>query len=364
MKQVLIVGAGRIGTTVAELLAASGAYTVTLIDRRSPPRDLRGVRFLTVDAADATSLAAACQGQQAVLSTAPFYLNTGIAGAALAAGAHYLDVTEDVATTAAIRALADGADSAFLPQCGLAPGFVGIVGAELARRFDTAQAVRLRVGALPRYPLNRLKYNLTWSTDGLINEYCNPCTALRGGKPVELAPLEGLEHLSLDGVEYEAFNTSGGLGTLAETLAGKVDILDYKTIRYPGHAEALKLLLEDLGLNRRRDLLKEIFESSLAETAQDVVLVVVSATGRRRGHLTQETFARTILGGSGPDDTAIQRTTAAGAAVALDLLLGGQLPTRGFVRQEDIRLADFLANRFAGPFAEPALLDERGRRRA
>jgi saccharopine dehydrogenase-like NADP-dependent oxidoreductase len=364
MKQVLVIGAGRIGITVADLLAGSGAYAVTLADRRPPSRDIAGVRVLALDAGDEAALAAACAGQSAVIGTAPFYLNAGIAGAAKAAGAHYLDVTEDVATTGIVRRLAADAATAFVPQCGLAPGFVGIVAADLARRFDRAQALRLRVGALPRFPLDRLKYNLTWSTDGLINEYCNPCLALRDGRPVELAPLEGLERLSLDGIEYEAFNTSGGLGTLAESLAGKVDTLDYKTIRYPGHADALKLLLEDLGLARRRDLLKEIFESSLPETAQDVVLVLVSATGDRRGHLTQETFTRAILGGSGPDDTAIQRTTAAGVCVALDLLLQGRLRQRGFVRQEDIALADFLANRFAGPFAETAGGDERRRRRA
>ncbi|MFX9180922.1 saccharopine dehydrogenase C-terminal domain-containing protein, partial [Acinetobacter baumannii] len=96
-------------------------------------------------------------------------------------------------------------------------------------------------GALPLYPTNGLKYNLTWSTDGLINEYCNPCEAIVDGQMREVLPLEGLEHFSLDGLDYEAFNTSGGLGTLCETLEGRVDSLDYKTVRYPGHREIVKL---------------------------------------------------------------------------------------------------------------------------
>lgn len=353
MHAILVIGAGRIGGAAAAALARHRGYAVTLADRVTPPRLPDRVRFLALDAADPAPLAAACRGKTAVLSTAPFFLNAAIAKAARDAGSHYLDVTEDVAATQAVQDLARGAATAFVPQCGLAPGFVGIVAHDLARRFESPRAVRMRVGALPRYPNNRLKYNLTWSTDGLINEYCNPCEALRGGRRVWLEPLEGLERLSIDGVEYEAFNTSGGLGTLCETLAGRVDMLDYKTVRYPGHCEALKLLLEDLGLARNRAVLKEIFEASLPETSQDVVLVFVTASGMRGGHLVQETFSRTILGGAGPDATAIQQATAAGLCAVLDLLLTGALPQSGFVRQEDVPLPAFLANRFAGVYAEP-----------
>lgn len=351
MKRVLIVGAGRVGVTIAANLVRGRTYAVTLADQRPPQRLPVGAAFERLDAHDAAALDAACRGCAAVISAAPFFLNAEIARAAKAAGAHYFDLTEDVATTKAIRALAEGAATAFAPQCGLAPGFVGIVAGDLAKRFDETRAVRMRVGALPRYPANRLKYNLTWSTEGLINEYCNPCEALRDGKLVSLQPLEGLEPLMIDGVEYEAFNTSGGLGTLCETLAGRVDTLDYKTIRYPGHCETLKLLLDDLGLRHKRAMLKEIFEAALPGTAQDVVHVLVTASGLRGGQLAQETFTRTVFG-TGADDTAIQRTTAAGACVLLDLVLSGRLPQHGFVRQEDVPLDLFLANRFAGVYGE------------
>jgi saccharopine dehydrogenase-like NADP-dependent oxidoreductase len=351
MKRVVIAGAGRVGTTIATSLIRSRAYAVALADQRPPQRLPVGAAFEKLDAHDAAGLDALFRGKTAVISAAPYFLNAEIARAAKAAGAHYFDLTEDVATTKAVRALADGAETAFMPQCGLAPGFVGIVAGDLSKRFDSVRSIKMRVGALPRFAANRLKYNLTWSTDGLINEYCNPCEALRDGKLVSLQPLEGLEPLMIDGAEYEAFNTSGGLGTLCETLAGRVETLDYKTIRYPGHCEILKLLLEDLGLSRKRDVLKEIFESALPGTPQDVVHVLVSASGLRGGQFVQETFARTVFG-LGPDETAIQRTTAAGACVALDLVLTGRIKAQGFVRQEDVPLDLFLANRFAGVYGE------------
>ncbi|WP_225974751.1 saccharopine dehydrogenase family protein [Arachidicoccus ginsenosidivorans] len=108
-----------------------------------------------------------------------------------------------------------------MPQCGLAPGFISIAAYDLCQQFDSLQSVRLRVGALPQYPVNRLKYNLTWSTNGLVNEYCNPCDAIVDGKRTQVLPMEGLEHFMADGIDYEAFNTSGGLSALAEVLDGK-----------------------------------------------------------------------------------------------------------------------------------------------
>ena len=125
-----------------------------------------------------------------------------------------------------------------MPQCGLAPGFVSIVAQHLTRQFDTLDTVNMRVGALPPFPTNALKYNLTWSTDGLINEYCNPCEAIHDGRSVEVLPLEGLEHFSLDGVRYEAFNTSRRpRHAVRNARRARSAKLNYKTIRYAGHRE-------------------------------------------------------------------------------------------------------------------------------
>jgi len=175
VRSVAIIGAGKIGAVVAGLLARSGDYEVTAVDRsaaalESPPGGA-AIRRRRLDIADPLALDRALAGQFAVLSAAPYHLTLAVAQAARRAGAHYLDLTEDVAATRAITALAAGAETAFIPQCGLAPGFVSIVAADLARRFDELHDVRLRVGALPRYPSNALNYNLTWSTDGVIKEY-------------------------------------------------------------------------------------------------------------------------------------------------------------------------------------------------
>jgi saccharopine dehydrogenase-like NADP-dependent oxidoreductase len=355
MKRIAIVGAGNIGSTIARMLADTGDYAVTLADSRPAPatREPR-IRRVMTDAADPAALAALMQGQFAVLSAAPYHLTAGIAAAAKAAGVHYLDLTEDVASTRAVKALAQGAQTAFIPQCGLAPGFISIVAADFARRFDTLHDLRLRVGALPTYPSNALNYNLTWSTDGVINEYCEPCEAIVDGQLRATSALEECETFSLDGVAYEAFNTSGGLGTLCETLAGKVRNLNYRTIRYPGHAAIMKMLLNDLRLRDRRGVLKDILEHALPATMQDVVIVFVTVSGLKNGRLVQETYANKIYAQeqAGQMLSAIQITTASGACAVLDLLVQGRLPQAGLVRQEEIALGDFLAGRFGRVYAQ------------
>jgi saccharopine dehydrogenase-like NADP-dependent oxidoreductase len=182
----------------------------------------------------------------------------------------------------------------------------------------------------------------------VINEYDEPCEAIADGELREAAPLEELEEFSLDGIRYEAFNTSGGLGTLCETLQGKVRQLNYKTVRYPGHRNIMKTLIQDLRLGERRELLKDVLEHALPATQQDVVLVFVTVSGYRGGQFLQESYANKIYGAevNGVVRSAIQITTAAGICTMLDLLAAGVLPHKGFVRQEEVSLATFLSNRF------------------
>ena len=214
----------------------------------------------------------------------------------------------------------------------------------------------MRVGALPKFPSNALNYNLTWSTDGVINEYCEPCEAIVNGRLRETQPLEECEEFSLDGILYEAFNTSGGLGTLCETLAGRVRNLNYRTIRYPGHAAIMKALLNDLRLRDRRDLLKDILEHAVPVTLQDVVIVFVTVSGMRQGQLVQETYANKIYSAplGGRMRSAIQITTAGAICAVLDMLADGHLPQSGLIRQEEIALQPFLANRFGRHYAAPS----------
>jgi saccharopine dehydrogenase-like NADP-dependent oxidoreductase len=374
---ILVLGAGKIGRTIATLLSRSGDYAVTVAD--SEPVALERVEGLVpsaarlaLDATDPAAVRAALAGKDTVLSALSFHHNPLVAEAALAAGTSYFDLTEDVATTLRVRELSSraGEGQIFMPQCGLAPGFVSVVASDLARRFEKPETVHMRVGALPRFPTNALKYNLTWSTDGLINEYCNPCDAIVRGKRREVLPLEGLEHFSIDGVRYEAFNTSGGLGTLCETLEGKVSSLDYKTVRYVGHRALATFLVDELRLGDRRALLKDILESAVPATFQDVVIVFCTASGLRRGELVQIVDARRIYNQTldGENWSAIQITTAAGAATMIDLFAQGKLggagsARRGFVKQEEVSLEAFLGNRFGQAYASsltPRLVWEDG----
>jgi saccharopine dehydrogenase-like NADP-dependent oxidoreductase len=315
------------------------------------------VTKVAADLTQGDTLAKLLGGKYAVLSAAPYHATRLIAESAKTAGAHYLDLTEDVASTRAVKQLAKGARTAFIPQCGLAPGFITIVASDLASHFDQLQDVRMRVGALPKFPSNALNYNLTWSTDGVINEYCEPCEAIVNGQLRETQALEELEEFSLDGILYEAFNTSGGLGTLCETLAGKVRNLNYRTIRYPGHAAIMKALLNDLRLRDRRELLKDILENAVPVTLQDVVIVFVTVSGMRGGQLVQETYANKIYAApmGGRVRSAIQITTAGGICAVLDMLRAGHLPQSGLIKQEEIGLEAFLANRFGRVYATPAV---------
>ncbi len=356
MKKVMLVGGGKIGVAIAELLGSTGDYSLTVADRdaasleRMPNLNLSTLRM---DIADADALAKAARGHDILVSAAPYHLTPVVAKAAKEAGAHYFDLTEDVESTRVVKGLARGAETAFVPQCGLAPGYISIAAFDVAKRFSKLREVAMRVGALPVFPTNALKYNLTWSTDGLINEYCNPCESIRDGEKIEVPALEEIEAFSLDGVDYEAFNTSGGLGTLCDTLEGKVENLTYKTVRYPGHRDIVKMLVRDLRLAHRRDLLKDVLEAAIPITYQDVVLVFVTVTGEMEGRLTQQSYAKKVYAQTvnGKLMSAIQITTAAGVCAMVDLLVQGKLPQAGFVRQEQADHHDFISNRFGRYYA-------------
>jgi saccharopine dehydrogenase-like NADP-dependent oxidoreductase len=354
--KVVLAGAGKIGEAIVALLAPTGDYELTIVEQDAAKLEAfakQGLATVACQVGEERAIEPALEGKDAVISACPYYLTPHVAKAAKNAGVHYFDLTEDVASTRVVKQLAEGAGTAFVPQCGLAPGFISIAAHHATLGFEKLRDVRMRVGALPIFPSNALKYNLTWSTDGLINEYCNPCEAIVDGELREVPALESAEEFSLDGTTYEAFNTSGGLGTLCETLAGRVENLDYKTVRYPGHRDIVKMLVRDLRLGMNRGVLKDVFEAAIPMTTQDVVLVFVTVTGWKNGRLTQETFVRKVYASlvNGRLLSAIQLTTAAGACAMLDLHREGRLPAKGFVRQEEASLDDFLANRFGRHYA-------------
>jgi saccharopine dehydrogenase-like NADP-dependent oxidoreductase len=363
MHKVLILGAGKIGALISGLLAESGDYDVTLGDVNSSSAESvvkahgsRNLRAVAVDAGDPKALDHhfGLHKPHAVISSLPYYCNPAVAKAARKGNAHYFDLTEDVEVTKAVRRIARGASKAFVPQCGLAPGFISIAANELTKHFDELRSIKLRVGALPQHPNNVLKYSLTWSTEGLINEYGNPCQAVVDGKLIESAPLEGLEEIEIDGTLYEAFNTSGGLGSLAESYGKQCEQINYKTMRYPGHCAQMRLLMNDLKLNTDRATLKRVLEHAVPQTLQDVVIVYAAVAGKQDGELREENYVNKIYPQviAGRLWSAIQVTTAAGITSVVDLVLASPRRYQGFVAQEQFNLPEILDNRF-GQFYAP-----------
>lgn len=359
MPRVLLLGAGKIGRAIAAMLHSAGDYELLVADADPAAlevlRQIVPVQTAMCDAGNADELRKLMTDRDAVISALVFSANPLVAQVAVETSTSYFDLTEDVATTRAVRSLSTScpAGCILMPQCGLAPGFISIIANHVMQQFDSLDSVHMRVGALPQFPSNALKYNLTWSTDGLINEYCNPCEAIHERRYLEVLPLEGYEQFSLDGVRYEAFNTSGGLGTLCETMQGKVRELNYRTIRYTGHRDLMQFLLGNLRLSERRSLLKDILENAIPITYQDVVITFVNVSGTRHGQYEQISDARKIYHQKIGERhwSAIQITTSAGICAAVDLHFTGKLPQQGFVRQEDVSFDDFLSNRFGRYYA-------------
>ncbi|MEN2978250.1 saccharopine dehydrogenase C-terminal domain-containing protein [Tistrella bauzanensis] len=354
--RILILGAGRIGTAVAHMMADAGDHRITLADRHfghEAGQLAPSIAQITADAGDPADLDRIMRDHDAVLAAGPYHLCPVIAEAAVRNSLHYFDLTEDVRSTRAVSVLAEGARTALVPQCGLAPGVVCVMAHGLAHGFDQVEAIRIRVGALPAHPTGPLGYAMTWSTAGVVNEYCNPCEAIWNGERREVLPLEGEETVILHGTTYEAFNTSGGLGMLADAFDGRIRTLDYKTLRYPGHRAIMKLLLEDLKLRDRRDLLEQVLEASVPTTDQDVVVLSVSVDGMVHGRLTRKSWTREVGARdvAGMHMSAIRLTTAAGVAAVIDMLAAGQLPQQGLVRHDHIDADTLLANRFGQHYA-------------
>lgn len=348
-----IVGAGKVGATIATLLESCKFCTgVVLADARANI-DLKGLkksRFKQVDVKNAAQLAGFVRGVDAIVSAAPYFLNKAIAAACARAGVSYFDLTEDVETTSFIRELARKSKGTFMPQCGLAPGAINIVGGSLASSLGKVRTCEMRVGALPLNASNQMKYYLSWSTAGLINEYCQVGEALHAGRQITTMPLDGVERITIDGTEYEAFNTSGGVATMCETFAGKVQELNYKTMRYPGHRDLMKFLLQDLNLAPRQDLVTQIFDQEVPLTESDVVVFYVSVVGTDdHGGLKQRSFIKKMHGDTiqGRKLNAIQLTTAAGIVGVLELFAKKKLGP-GFVKQESVSLPDFLGTQWGG----------------
>lgn len=363
MHSVLVAGSGKIGRLIGCLLAESGDYKVYVSDINT--EDLGDDAFgdqkdniviLNFDAMNTNLFSKVVKEKKikTVISSLPYYCNPKVAENAKENNLNYFDLTEDVKVTEQIRKFAKDAVTAFVPQSGLAPGFISIATNDLIRKFDSLESVQMRVGALPIHSNNFLKYALNWSTEGLINEYGNDCIAIKNGKIVSIEPLEGLETIEIDGLQYEAFNTSGGLGSLANTYVGKVKTMNYKTVRYPGHCEKMRLLMNDLKLNEERDTLKRLLENVIPRTPQDVVMIYVTVKGYKGKQLIADNYFKKVYPATIANKrwSAIQVTTASSVCAVVDLVVQSKGEKKGLILQEEFKLSDILSNQFGRYYAQ------------
>ncbi len=343
MKKIMVLGLGKVGMLAAHLLHDSG-FDVTGFDMSPSQAQMPfSVKAANLDNIDA--LLPEIQATDAVLSCLPFHLNTGVAAAAHHAGIHYFDLTEDVKTTQAILELGKTSSGLMAPQCGLAPGFVGIVGASQIAMFDQCRSVRMRVGALPQNPTGLMGYAFNWSAEGVVNEYLNDCEVIESSERKWISPMEWNETLYIDGVKLEAFTTSGGLGTMCDTYHGRVENIDYKSMRYPGHMDLMNFFFHELLMRDRRDIAGEILVNAKPPVDDDVVYVHVASEGQIDRRLVRKEFVHGYkpLEISGTRRTAIAWTTSASVVAVIEMVRGGVLPAKGFLKQEDIPLDAFLS---------------------
>ena len=332
--KIAIVGSGNIGWALKQLLKKDFEINQGDIEDGFDALDISQVKdFL--------------KGNDAVISAGPFKVNKNIAKIAAEQGVAYFDLTEDVETTDFIKTL--DSKNILMPQCGLAPGAINICAASMMKEFDSVNEVLMRVGALPRFTTNEMSYYLSWSTNGLINEYCNEADAIYEGKAVKLMPLEGIEKIVIEGESFEAFNTSGGCATMCETYENQVENLSYKTIRYPGHVNHMKFLFNDLHLKKNKEILEKLFDKEVPRTKNDVIIFFVKVIGIIDGVLQEKTYLRKIYGND--KLSAIQLTTASGVCSVLKMHLDGKMKGSGFVKQESLNWSDFLENKYGQVYA-------------
>ena len=302
-----------------------------------------------LDASDADSAAKVLAEYDAAVSCVSYHYNTALTRAAIKTKCHFLDLggnNDVVRTQLLMDEDAKAAGVIVIPDCGLAPGMTSILAADGVSKFDHVKSLKIRVGGLPQSPRPPLNYQMVFSAEGLVNEYWEPCLILKNGKKAIVNPMTGLERLEFDGIgKLEAFYTSGGTSTLPETYAGKVDFLDYKTIRYPGHCRLFKPMLE-MGLASRqtvnvdgqmvepRAVFKAVLDKNLGFGEPDMVLVRLTFEGEKNGAIKYLTYEMVDRQDPHTGLTAMMRTTAFPAAIIAWMAASGQITQRGCQPQE------------------------------
>ena len=352
--RIAVLGAGKMGQGAAfDLVRSSQVEEVLLVDReRGRARGLADwlkspkVKPVLADVQSSAGMVELLQGCDAALSCLPYRFNLTVAKCAIQARTNLCDLggnIDVVKDELALTAEAKKAGVTIIPDCGLAPGMVSILVALGMKGLSDVSEVHIRVGGLPQNPRPPLNYMLSFSVSGLINEYTEPCLLLRDGKPAQIPPLTEVEEIDFPPPwgRLEAFQTSGGTSTLPFTYQGRVRELDYKTIRYPGHCQAIKSLL-DLGLMGSepvlvngqevipRKLLETLLVSRLPTTGPDVVLLRVSLQGEGK----KLTYEMVDLYDPQTGLSAMMRTTAFSASIVVQMLGSGRISQKGVLPQE------------------------------
>jgi lysine 6-dehydrogenase len=380
--KLLVIGSGMMGSAAAYDMARQGQVdSVTLADsnlklakdvaaRVNRITNDKKVRAVPLDASKEKDAARLMKGHDGALSAVPYFLNLGLAKAAITAGCHFADLGGNNTVVRQELALAKQAEKrgiGIAPDCGLSPGMASILGGELVRRLDgRADALKLYVGGLPERPMPPFHYQLVFSVEGLINEYVEPARILRKGKLITIDPLTEPEPFHMDGfAPLVAFQTSGGTSTLPETFEGKVGECFEKTLRYPGHYDLL-CELKDLGLfsNQKmrvgnvevapRAVLSKVFEGKFAGKGPDLCIMRLEAhesvkapgvRGLLGGKLKGRVATFTMIDHYDPksDMSAMMRTTAFPASIVLQMMCAGAVSKHGAVLQErDVPAEAFL----------------------
>jgi lysine 6-dehydrogenase len=254
--RMLVLGAGLQGSACAyDLLQDAAVEQVLLgdvsfdqlpgfLDRyRADPR----LRLVQLDARDADAVRAVMQGASACMNALPYYFNLPMAALAVEAGAHYCDLggnTAIVREQLQLDALARDRGVSVIPDCGLAPGMVNILAEAGIQALDEVDSVRIRVGGLPQRPEPPLNYQIVYSLHGVLDYYTTPSWVLRHGQPTQVDALSEVEPVDFEPPvgTLEAFHTAGGLSTMADRYGGRIPTMEYKTLRYPGHAHIMRAI--------------------------------------------------------------------------------------------------------------------------
>tara|TARA_B110001454_G_scaffold217942_1_gene244496 strand:- start:538 stop:1641 length:1104 start_codon:yes stop_codon:yes gene_type:complete len=357
-----IVGAGNIGTAIYSLLVGEGSgYKVSIADLDSyqAHTSINESHYIKIETPVSyeTQFDEFVKDKTLIINALPFTQNINLYQAScLEYKIPYFDLSEDDALDDYIHNYLTPAIPFTMPHCGLAPGISTVIANHLSKDFSDLQNVKIRVGALSQDATNKLKYHTSWSGDGLVNEYIGKCQIVRNGLYEETDALTGYETLMVDGRDYEAFHTSGGIGTFAQTVAERNEgaNIDYKTIRRVGHHQYVDFLFNDLKLPQ--DILTDMFKKYIPKTRKDEVILYVIANGYTSNDIQYQTrtysklFRPKTIHGRGY--TAIEYTTACGVLAMVELLLDGKLPHAGYVRQESVSWKDILGTKFGRFYRE------------